>query len=228
MSSFESTSTEIVGESSPPLDMTSLWSQMPTQTLRATHHQGPRVTPNASFEEMDSNESSPNSLPHMIFAEFNPMRSSSGQQNSAWSPTSNRTSVGLPSLYPGYHRSSTLAEEAVLEELQDFEELFDRSCYSSAMNASNVLGKVTYTGNSPQRFVLTTSVRDSPFDNDDRSPPPSPPRRGHHRRSQNRARDQEGCLSLPLDPTELSRCCRLSCMLHESAATIMEKARLVK
>jgi hypothetical protein len=172
--------------------MTSLWSQMPRQTVWPTHHQSPRVTHNVSFEERDANESTPNSPPHLPFTRFATRRSSSGQQNSAGSPTSNRTSVGLPSLYPVYHRSSTLAEETVLEELQDFEELFEQPCYSSTMNTSNSLGKVTYTGNSPQRIVLTTPVCYSPlFDNDDRSPPPSPPRRGHRRRSQNRAKDQD-------------------------------------
>lgn len=161
------------------------------------------VTPNASFAEKDSNESSLESLREYASPTMVTWGSSPGQQHT-WSPSSKRASVGLPSQYPRHHGRSSLAV-TILEELQDFDELFEQSTTSVLdMDASIAFGESSYSGNRISSIDLMSSVRDDLFDNfvvtssasppenDRQKMPPPPPRRrkGLHRRSMNRAMDQ--------------------------------------
>ena len=171
---------------------------MPTLTARTSRHLR-LVTPNASFAERDANDNnSLDSLPDYSFPTFGAASGSSPRQHSPRSPSLKRASVGLPSQYPGHHRNSSLAE-TVMEELQDFEELFEQSCYSTS-----AMDEISYTGDRLPRVDLTSSMRDDLFDVEDdlssvvppseeeeKMPPPPPRRKGHHRRARNQAMDQD-------------------------------------
>jgi hypothetical protein len=202
--SFESTSTtkETIEEAASPLAMNSIGPNWPTHAGPSLDNQAQRGSPSTSFAERDSNQSNPKPLSHLAFATVVTLGSSSGQQRSAGPSSSKRASVGLPSLYPGYHRGCTLAE-TVLEELQDFEELFEQPCIAlSAMNASNALGEDSYKGNRLPSPHLPSPMKVGLLDDDDLSwvaspseeqekAPSSPPRRGRRSRSRNQAMDQD-------------------------------------
>jgi hypothetical protein len=196
--SFESTlpTTGTLEEAASPLVM-GQGRQRPTQQAeRSSNHQAPPVTPNASFAEIDFQESNQKSQPRMTLVTLgNP----SGQLSSWSSPASPKlASVGLPSLYPANPRSNTL-EETVLEELYDFDEFFEQPCNSiPAMKSSDALGDVSHTENRMQRLDLTSPVPDdddhisaaSPSKKLENTPPSSPRRRRHRTRSRNKAMDQ--------------------------------------
>jgi hypothetical protein len=180
-----------------PLVMDSIEPQKSVQAFGSPYQHAPAVASHASFAERDSNESISKSQLTLTCVTLTP---SSGQ-HSSWSSSSKRASVGLPTLYPGFHRNNTLAE-TVLEELQDFDELFEQSCYClTTMRTSNTWGEVSYIGNRLSRFEVATPVRkgqrgdvvsvNRPSEEEEKAPPPSPRRRGHRRWLRNQAMDQD-------------------------------------
>jgi hypothetical protein len=144
---------------------------------------GRMVTPNPSFGERgdSSMEHLPDYVPH-------------GAQHQPWDVK--RSSVGLPSAYPGHGRNNSLAE-AVMEELQDFEELFDSSCCSNTMEV-DASSSSTSSSSSP-RGHQRASV--APVSDPDlvealsrvprRTEAKTHPARGKHRRSCNQAMGQD-------------------------------------
>jgi hypothetical protein len=189
------------------LESSEVGPEMPASSARSQHHRF--VTPNASFAERDPNDNSLESHPDVSFpVHFSSGGCSPGQHS--WSSASKRASVGLPSLYPGHYRSSSLSE-TVMEELQDFDELF-LELSTSAMDTSRAFEESSYSRNRLSNMSTSEShVRDDLFldlgldapsailsdalkeeeESKMEPPTPAPKRRGRHRRSGNHAMDQD-------------------------------------
>ncbi|KAL3904342.1 MAG: hypothetical protein SGILL_010107, partial [Bacillariaceae sp.] len=123
------------------------------------------VTPNPSFGDRDSSNhsmegscSNSSSLPMYV-----PSGSPTSSSTQTWD--SRRSSVGLPSAYPGHGRTSSLAED-LMEELKDFDEFYEHEPASMAMEVDSAASasSVDIRRNSQPSSYPTSSAREQQDD----------------------------------------------------------------
>ena len=139
------------------------------------------ITPNPSFGERG--ESSMDCLPDYL---------PNGAQHQQWEVK--KSSVGLPSAYPGHGRHSSLAE-AVMEELQDFD-YFESSCCSNTMQVEASASSIEESPSRRSVLMSATQVSDPDLDAGlspvaRREEAKTAPLRGRHRRARNHSMSQD-------------------------------------